>query len=293
MPVAFLLLFALIVSGCDGDSQTPTNAPTGNKEAVKKTSSADKSADKTKGADKAAATKSGDPTEISSDFPDKPPEKPKNIEPEKGFAKAGDILAAGKDPFNSKLPKIETIPDDPLPNLDDPDKPKKEPTKVANGGKPKEVLPELPPPPPPPDPLLDVSVSGIVYNPSKPMALINIAESLDGPAGGSRIVRKGDVIPVGTGNIKVVNITKTGIELMEMGKSSNKKTLSLPNLVGYQKSTPPAPTSKLRVGQEPKEKEKIVNLPGDEPTNGIQEKPTGPPPPLSPSLEKLIGLEEP
>lgn len=130
-------------------------------------------------------------------------------------ALASEIIASKANPFLGKLPKpvVATA------------------TPVDSGAT---------PPPPPVDPFESVSLLGVVYNPKSPIALLGVS----GGDSQSQVVRRGDVIMVDGGSVKVSAIRRDGIELQSLGTSKEKRTLSLPNLVGYSAgATAGAPTT--------------------------------------------------
>jgi hypothetical protein len=144
-----------------------------------------------------------------------------------GIFLASEILTRAKNPFLKKLPKVEQLlgNEPELPEL---------PTPGGKGGKSSaNPIPDLPPSMPVVDPLTDVRLSGIVFNPARPLALLNMPDPTSSGGVSNRIVRKGDVLATASGSVKVINITRNAVEVAEVGKLKNKKTLVLPDVVGY------------------------------------------------------------
>ncbi len=121
-------------------------------------------------------------------------------------ALAADIITAGTNPFMNKLPK----PEGPIPS--------------SAGGDTAASAPE------PADPFQNVSLQGVMYSARMPMALVSLA----GGEAQSQIVNMADkrFITVDGGQLRVLSIKPTGIEVEEVN-SKQRKTLSLPNIIGY------------------------------------------------------------
>lgn len=119
---------------------------------------------------------------------------------------ASEIIVAGANPFLDRLPKP-----------------------VVEAVKPIDTGVTTPAAPPPADPLDSVSVLGIAYQSKSPMALL----SLGGAEAQTKMVRKGDVLTVDAGQVKVAEIGPGSVELQSIGPKQDKRTLSLPSIVGY------------------------------------------------------------
>jgi hypothetical protein len=125
---------------------------------------------------------------------------------------ASEIIAAGVNPFFSRMPRpiqTETVSSD-----------GSQPTDSAQGAA---------PPPPPADPLDSVKLLGIVYSVKTPIALV----SVNGAIQTSQLVKMGDVLDLGEGRATVAHITQTSIEIQLLGSKKEKRTLPIPDIVGY------------------------------------------------------------
>lgn len=122
---------------------------------------------------------------------------------------ASEIIAAGVNPFLSRLPK-----------------PVKVETANADGSS---ATANAKPAAPPVDPLDAVTLLGIVYSAKSPIALISVV----GSASTSQLVRPGDVITLTDGQATVARITQSSIDIHLLGEKKDKKTLPIPDIVGY------------------------------------------------------------
>ncbi|MBY0404600.1 MAG: hypothetical protein K2X66_11925, partial [Cyanobacteria bacterium] len=130
---------------------------------------------------------------------EKPAEKPKDPS---AIALAEEILKNAKNPFLSKLPKIEPIVK--IPDLESGKKDASDPG--SPDGNPAFPFPKEPTmksvPHSASDPFSEVVISGIVYSDKNPMALLSVASlGPTGPGndGGNKIVKKGDRVQVSYG----------------------------------------------------------------------------------------------
>ena len=188
-PVAVAMSVALgglvILSGCGAPPESVT--PAGNRgETLKKTPAA------------ASEIKKKDP--------------PVGIK----IATANEILQAAKNPFMSKLPKIE-LPTQPE-------------SSATEGGEQAEAPPQA-------DPFEKVSLSGVVYKPGNAIALLAIEGGDSDSGANTRMVRRGEVLSLGGGEVKVIDIQRDAITLASTSDPKNIRNLLLPNIVGYSKST--------------------------------------------------------
>lgn len=125
---------------------------------------------------------------------------------------ASEIIAANVNPFLSRLPK-------PLqPDIGS-----------VNTGQPTDGGQAAPPPPPPVDPLDSVKLLGIVYNPRSPIALVAVS----GAAYPSQVVRTGDVVALEAGQAIIGKISQQSINIKLLGPKPEKRTMVLPDIVGY------------------------------------------------------------
>lgn len=172
----------------DPDSKAPENkAPDGNTPATNTTPAAPT----------ATATPAAPPVAANN----KPADKKLKI------AYAGEILAAARNPFMSKLPKPEKAVE----------------AAPADDGTPAEPVPSAP------DPLQGINLVGIIYNKTTPMALL----SLGSEASDTKFVRKGEVISIDGQQVKVTGISHDTVDLLDVAKPDNKRNVVLQNIVGY------------------------------------------------------------
>jgi hypothetical protein len=122
---------------------------------------------------------------------------------------ASAIISAKGNPFLNKLPK----PDIPVANPGGTD-----PGVVA---------------PPPANPLENINLLGVVYSRKNPLALVSVG----GGENQSQMVRKGEVIMMDVGPVKVVAIKPDGIELEMLDGDKRRETKSLPSIVNYAASS--------------------------------------------------------
>jgi hypothetical protein len=87
---------------------------------------------------------------------------------------------------------------------------------------------------PPLDPFANISLLGIAYNAKAPIALVAIS----GGETQTQMVRTGDLLMMDGGQIKVVSIAQDGVIFQKAGAGGEKRTITLPNLVGYDASAP-------------------------------------------------------
>jgi len=118
---------------------------------------------------------------------------------------ASEIIAAGVNPFLSRLPK---------PLQPDTEKPDQTPQVAA---------------PPAADPLDSVKLLGIVYNPKTPIALIAIT----GAKYPSQVVKAGDLIALEAEQALISHITQQSIDIQLMGPKKESRTMTIPDIVGY------------------------------------------------------------
>jgi hypothetical protein len=136
-----------------------------------------------------------------------------------GFLMATEIILAGKNPFAVKLPKPQPDPTKlPDPNL----------VQGPGGQNPGGQAPVIVEKPlPPPDPFAQITLNGVLYNARTPLALIS--------AGGeaSKIVRKGDILMGTGGPVIITSITRSNVEVATLTNRKKRRTLTLPDIVGY------------------------------------------------------------
>ena len=127
---------------------------------------------------------------------------------------ASEIIAAGVNPFFSRLPR-------PL---------QPDPTIAEAGTVPTTDGQTLPAPPA--DPLDGINLLGIVYNPKSPIALISVPNAKYA----SQVVRTGDLLTLDQGQAIVGKITQQSIDIQMLGKQTDKKgkrTILIPDIIGY------------------------------------------------------------
>lgn len=123
--------------------------------------------------------------------------------------KADDLLSAATNPFLNKAPiVVEAAPTSSEPNGD-------ANTPVA----------------PPADPYAGITLTGILYNPHNPVALMSVGEDVDG---GRQLLKKGDTFYNNGQGFKVVNMTKSRVDIKQ-SSGGNVRTLYLPEIIGYGK----------------------------------------------------------
>jgi hypothetical protein len=145
---------------------------------------------------------------------------------------ASDLIAAGVNPFLNRLPK-------PL-----------QPEAAETGQQEAQPAPQ-----PPADPLDAIKLLGIVYNSKAPIALI----SVENAKYASQLVRPGDMVTLEAANATIGRITQTSIELLLTGPNKEKRTMVLPDIVGYGSSkTETSPN--------------LQELPGNGPSSGEDKK---------------------
>lgn len=131
------------------------------------------------------------------------------------IATADEILQAAKNPFMSKLPKIEL-----------PTQPEGTPTE---GGAQADAPPQT-------DPFEKVSLSGVVYKPGNAIALLAIAGGDTDSGSATRMVRRGEILTLGGGEVKVIDIQRDAVTLASTSDPKNVRNLLLPSIIGFGKS---------------------------------------------------------
>lgn len=84
----------------------------------------------------------------------------------------------------------------------------------------------------PPDPFDSISLLGIAYHAHSPMALIAVS----GGETQTQMVRAGDLLMMDGGQIKVVAIHQDSVDFQKVGTGGEKRTMSLPSVIGYASS---------------------------------------------------------
>ena len=178
---------------------------------------------------------------------------------------ASEIIAAGVNPFLSRLPK---------PLLPDTEKPDQTP-QVAE--------------PPAADPLDSVKLLGIVYNPKTPIALVAIT----GGKYPSQVVRTGDLLALDAGQALVSRITQQSIDIQLMGAKKENRTMTIPDIVGYNslkanpsESPEAGETSESGVGGTKVKPPSMPEMPSTPPVGRTSKSSANAPSPLS-NLKKL------
>ncbi len=85
---------------------------------------------------------------------------------------------------------------------------------------------------PPADPLDAVKLMGIIYSAKSPIALISVS----GATASSQLVRIGDLIDLSGGQAVVARITQDSMDVQLQGLKQERKTLSIPDIIGYDAS---------------------------------------------------------
>jgi hypothetical protein len=122
---------------------------------------------------------------------------------------ASEIIMAGANPFLDRLPKPVVATATP---------------ETGSGSTDTTTAAALPA-----DPFASISLLGIAYHPTAPMALISVT----GGESQTQMVRKGDVLTVDTGAIKVAGIGPESVDLQRVGANTEKRTMSLPSIIGF------------------------------------------------------------
>lgn len=91
----------------------------------------------------------------------------------------------------------------------------------------------------PPDPFANVSLLGIAYHAKSPMAIVSVS----GGETQTQMVRTGDVLMMDGGQIKVLSISQDSVIFQKLGTGGEKRTMSLPSLIGYTSSGASARTA--------------------------------------------------
>ena len=91
----------------------------------------------------------------------------------------------------------------------------------------------------PPDPFANVSLLGIAYHAKSPMAIVSVS----GGETQTQMVRTGDMLMMDGGQIKVLSISQDSIIFQKLGTGGEKRTMSLPSLIGYTSSGATAKTA--------------------------------------------------
>lgn len=126
---------------------------------------------------------------------------------------ASEVIVAGTNPFLNRLPK-------PVAAVDPSATGTGEGTTVSTA-------------PPPTDPFESVSLLGIAYHAKAPMALISVS----GGESQTQMVRKGDVLMMDGGQVKVSSISRDSVEFEKLGPGGEKRTFNLPSIIGYGSSS--------------------------------------------------------
>lgn len=113
------------------------------------------------------------------------------------------------------------------PFLDRMAKPMVEVPKVDDGSAATPAQVELPP-----DPFESLSLLGIAYNAKLPMALVAVS----GGETQTQMVRVGALLMMDGGQVKVLAIHHDSVDFQMVGKAGEKRTLSLPSVIGYSSS---------------------------------------------------------
>lgn len=234
------------------------------KSANSKTSEEQKSADKNPEASKAAGEGDAKAPAVVTSTPNA-----------NGFLMATEIILAGKNPFAVKLPKPQPDPTKlPDPNL----------VQGSNGQQAPVIVEK---PLPPPDPFAQVTLNGVLYNARTPLALI----STGGEA--SKIVRKGDILMGNSGPILITSITRSNVEVATLANRKNRRTLTLPDIVGYipqggagRRDKTPDPTPQANDGQVIPPDSSQQGFPPSGPSAAL---PAGPPGGLSEGFPPVSG----
>lgn len=122
---------------------------------------------------------------------------------------ASEVIAVEANPFLDKLPKPVVIAVPTSENLTG-----------AN------IAAALPPPE---NPFDAVSLLGIAYSKTTPMALV----SLGGESTQSQLVRQGETLNLDGGTVRVIKITQDSVDLQRLDSSHEKRNFSMPSIIGY------------------------------------------------------------
>lgn len=228
---SLMLVSLLLLAGCGSPSgppgarpgMGPPGAPIGGPPAASSASSKTVANAVAKSSEMVAQTNAAKPPAIPGMVPGAPAKSPEDGEndnavnpmaPTSKVEQAGnevslasDIIFMKGNPFLDRLPKpiVEALTD---------------PT-AAN---PNATIVEAPP-----DPFASVSLLGIAYQSKSPMAIISVS----GGEVQTQMVRAGDVLMMDGGQIKVSSISQDSIIFQKLGTGGEKRTMSLPSLIGY------------------------------------------------------------
>jgi len=118
------------------------------------------------------------------------------------IALAEEIVLAKTNPFLSKLPKINVSV-----------------AVATDSGTGQPVVQAA-------DPFAGLTLVGVVFNPSKAIALISVG-------GSTALLKKGDTFANGAAQLKISSVTRDGVDVVTVG-GGEKTTLGLPDIIGYQ-----------------------------------------------------------
>ena len=120
------------------------------------------------------------------------------------IALAQELLDARTNPFLSKLPKINV---------------------VLNAGGSSDSTATVTAPVA--DPFEGLTLLGVVVNPKQSMALLSVG-------GETQMLKGGEVFSSGVSQLKIGKITLDSADIQTVGNGSQKKTLSIPDIIGFQ-----------------------------------------------------------
>jgi len=124
-------------------------------------------------------------------------------------AKADDLLNADTNPFLNKSPIPEVV---------------MAPEGGTEGQSTEPVAP-------PADPYQGITLTGILYNPNNPVALLSVGDDVDSSR---QLIKKGETFYNNGQGFKVVNMTKSRVDI-KLNNGSGIRTLYLPEIIGYGK----------------------------------------------------------